>query len=44
MFSKKGWIGVLGIADDIVIHDATENTHDRTVLVLCESEQPIPKL
>ena len=29
--------GVLGIADDIVIHGATENTHDRTVLVLCET-------
>ena len=29
--------GVLGIADDIVIHGATENTHDRTVLILCET-------
>ena len=29
--------GVLGIADDIVIHSATENTHDGTVLVLCET-------
>ena len=29
--------GVLGIADDIVIHGATENTHDGTVLVLCET-------
>ena len=29
--------GVLGIADDIVIHSATENTHDGTVLVLCKS-------
>ena len=29
--------GVLGIADDIVIHGATESTHDGTVLVLCES-------
>ena len=29
--------GVLGIADDIVIHNATENTHDGTVLVLCET-------
>ena len=29
--------GVLGIADDIVIHGATENTHDRTVLVLCKT-------
>ena len=25
---------VLGIADDMVIHDSTENTHDGTVLVL----------
>ena len=31
--------GVLGIADDIVIHSATENTHDGTVLVLCETER-----
>ena len=29
--------GVLGIADDIVIHSVTENTHDGTVLVLCET-------
>ena len=29
--------GVLGIADDIVIHGATENTHDGTVLLLCET-------
>ena len=29
--------GVLGIADDIVIHGATENTHDGTVLILCET-------
>ena len=29
--------GVLGIADDIVIHGATENTHDKTVLILCET-------
>ena len=29
--------GVLGIADDIVLHAATENTHDGTVLVLCET-------
>ena len=29
--------GVLGITDDIVIHGATENTHDRTVLVLCKT-------
>ena len=29
--------GALGIADDIVIHGATENTHDGTVLVLCET-------
>ena len=33
--------GVLGIADDIVIHGPTENTHDRAVLILCETEQPI---
>ena len=30
--------GVLGIMDDIVIHSATENTHDGTVLVLCKNE------
>ena len=29
--------GVLGITDHIVIHGATENTHDGTVLVLCET-------
>ena len=29
--------GVLGITDDIVIHGATENTHDGTVVVLCET-------
>ena len=29
--------GVLGIADDIVIHGATENTHNGTVLILCET-------
>ena len=29
--------GVLGIMDDIVIHGATENTHDGTVLILCET-------
>ena len=29
--------GVLRIADDIVIHGATENTHDGTVFVLCET-------
>ena len=29
--------GVLGIADDIVIHSAAENTHDGTVLVLCKT-------
>ena len=29
--------GVLGIADDIVIPGATDNTHDGTVLVLCET-------
>ena len=29
--------GVLRITDDIVIHGATENTHDGTVLVLCET-------
>ena len=29
--------GALGIADDIVIHGATKNTHDGTVLVLCET-------
>ena len=28
---------VLGIADDIVIHGPTENTHDGTVLILCET-------
>ena len=29
--------GVLGIDDDIVIHDGTENTHDGTVFILCET-------
>ena len=29
--------GILGIAEDIVINGATENTHDGTVLVLCET-------
>ena len=29
--------GVLRIADDVVEHGATENTHDGTVLVLCET-------
>ena len=29
--------GVLGIANDMVIHGATEKTHDGTVLVLCET-------
>ena len=29
--------GVVGIADDIIIHGATENTHDGTVLVLCKT-------
>ena len=29
--------GVLKIADDIVIHSATENTHNGTVLVLCKT-------
>ena len=29
--------GVLGISDDIVIHGATENTHNGTVLILCET-------
>ena len=29
--------GELGIADDIVIHGAMENTHDGTVLILCET-------
>ena len=32
--------GVLGIADDIVIRGATENTHDGTVLVLCKTARP----
>ena len=31
--------GVLGITDDIVIHGATENTHNGTVLVLCETSR-----
>ena len=29
--------GLLGIADDIVRHGATQNTHDGTVLVLCKT-------
>ena len=29
--------GVLGITDEIAIHGATENTHDGTVLILCET-------
>ena len=29
--------GVLGIADDILIHGLTENIHNRTVLILCET-------
>ena len=29
--------GVLAIADDIVIHGLTENIHDGTVLILCET-------
>ena len=29
--------GVLGIMNDIVIHGATENTHNGTVLILCET-------
>ena len=29
--------GVLGIVDDIVIHGATENKHDQTVLEPCET-------
>ena len=29
--------GVLGIADDIVIHGPTENTHNGIVLILCET-------
>ena len=29
--------GVLGIADDIVLHGAPENKHDGTVLILCET-------
>ena len=28
---------VLGIADDMIKHGATENTHNGTVLVLCET-------
>ena len=30
-------VPVLGIADDIVIHGPTENTHDGAVLILCET-------
>ena len=33
--------GVLGIADDIVIHGAMENTHNGTVLILCETARLI---
>ena len=29
--------GALGITDGIVIHGATENTHDGTVLIICET-------
>ena len=29
--------GVIGIADDIVIHGATENTHSGAVLILCKT-------
>ena len=29
--------GVLGIADDIMLHGATENTHDGEVLIKCET-------
>ena len=29
--------GLLGIADDIVIHGLTENIHNGTVLILCET-------
>ena len=29
--------GVLGIADDIIIHSGTEKAHNGTVLVLCET-------
>ena len=29
--------GVLGNTDDILIHGATENTHDGKVLILCET-------
>ena len=29
--------GVLGITDDIVIHNAMENTHDGTALILYET-------
>ena len=32
--------GVLGIADDIVIHGATENTHNGTVLAQRETAIP----
>ena len=44
MFSKKDWtkysdwyLEDLEFADDIVIHGPTENTHDGTVLILCET-------
>ena len=36
--------GVLGIADDIVIHGAMKNKHNGTVLVLCKTEQFILEL
>ena len=36
--------GVLRIADDTVIHSATENMHNGTVLVLCKTEQSIFEL
>ena len=29
--------GVLRITDDIIVHSATENTHDGIVLVLCKT-------
>ena len=35
--SSQMVLGVLGIADDIVIHGAMENTYDGTVLILCET-------
>ena len=36
--------GELGIAHDIVIHSATENTHNGTVLVLCKTEQSVSEV